>query len=308
MRVPLAITSALLARGLLVEPEPWRTDDGHAVAHAEGQRDLAAQLDATVMNALASAERRQLGCPLTAATMIHQHNCSHFTSDEICAKRRSELTWLATYPGSGNTWTRAVLQSTTQIHTGAAHYDETLRAVGFEGEGDVNPMDVLVVKTHHPYYADVAIRQPEGSDRALVVVRHPLPAALAFLQFKITGDSHSAETPYDELRYMFDDQRAKLLQGWAELMRFWINHQGEKSFVRFDAIIADPIGMYSKVILPFLGLRSDDYDSQLSCALSAASKNALLHRNHTYKFAFNSDDAAAAKLAAGAEMTYFGFQ
>lgn len=60
------------------------------------------------------------------------------------------LVALASFPGSGNTWVRGLLQKVTRVCTGATYCDISLRVQGFPGEGVSSP-STLVVKTHNPY-------------------------------------------------------------------------------------------------------------------------------------------------------------
>ena len=60
------------------------------------------------------------------------------------------LVALASFPGSGNTWVRGLLQKVTRVCTGATYCDISLRVQGFPGEGISSP-STLVVKTHNPY-------------------------------------------------------------------------------------------------------------------------------------------------------------
>jgi len=314
MRLLLATVSAFFARDLQIQPLEgditWRADGGRAVAPFAGEWDLAAELDATTLftsDSLGSTLRSN-HCHFESATVLHSHNCSTFTSDAVCHERLDKRTWLASYPGSGNTWTRAVLQGATQILTGAAYYDRSLFDYGFKAEGNVDQRDVLAVKTHHPFFTQFAKKHPHSqNDRALVVTRHPLTATLSYLQFSLTGGSHAGEAASETLRKAFDRSRSGLLRGWKDFARVWLNHQGEKTLLKFEDIVAAPETTYSKKIMPFLGLRGDSYAGQLPCALSAASQNKFLHRNHTHKFTFNEEDAAAAESIAGLEMARLGY-
>lgn len=54
---------------------------------------------------------------------------------------------LASYPGSGNTWVRGLLQRVTGLCTGAVYCDVTLRQNGFPGES-IRGGAAFVVKTH----------------------------------------------------------------------------------------------------------------------------------------------------------------
>ena len=55
---------------------------------------------------------------------------------------------LASFPGSGNTWVRGLLQGITGLCTGAIYCDRMLRKTGFPGES-IRSGIVQVVKTHH---------------------------------------------------------------------------------------------------------------------------------------------------------------
>ena len=55
---------------------------------------------------------------------------------------------LASFPGSGNTWVRGLLQEVTGICTGGIYCDTTLRISGYPGE-TLRGGNTLVVKAHH---------------------------------------------------------------------------------------------------------------------------------------------------------------
>lgn len=54
---------------------------------------------------------------------------------------------LASYPGSGNTWVRGLIQTTTGLCTGAIYCDKTLRSNGYPGER-LQTAATFMVKTH----------------------------------------------------------------------------------------------------------------------------------------------------------------
>ena len=62
-------------------------------------------------------------------------------------ERTSSRTALVSFPGSGNTWVRYLLQQMSGIMTGSVYDDGVLRNHGFPGE-HVADDKVLVVKTH----------------------------------------------------------------------------------------------------------------------------------------------------------------
>ena len=80
-------------------------------------------------------------------------------------------TALASFPGSGNTWLRTLLEQLTGIFTGSEdRCDRVLRASGHLGEG-ITTNDVLAIKTH--------FAKDNGYGKAIVLVRDPFDAILA---------------------------------------------------------------------------------------------------------------------------------
>ena len=92
--------------------------------------------------------------------------------------RKRGVVALTSFPGSGNTWVRSLLEKSTGICTGSYTCDMSLRYAGFTGEGVQSP-NVAVVKTHQavPNWGDV--KAPVRFSSAIVLVRNPLDALVA---------------------------------------------------------------------------------------------------------------------------------
>ena len=92
---------------------------------------------------------------LTEADLQHFHYCFRKAKlltefeDYSChfVNSVSSPIALASFPGSGNTWVRGLLQDITGICTGGIYCDPTLRRSGYPGEC-IRSGVVLVVKTH----------------------------------------------------------------------------------------------------------------------------------------------------------------
>lgn len=80
---------------------------------------------------------------------------------------------LVSFPGSGNTWLRYLLQQATGIYTGSIYKDYGLLKNGFPAESVMNG-SVLVVKTHE--WGPLA-RKPFA--KAILLVRAPAAAIQA---------------------------------------------------------------------------------------------------------------------------------
>ena len=70
-------------------------------------------------------------------------NCTEMTFKEDTGKRVA----LASFPGSGSTWSRTLLEQATGIYTGAVYCDRKLRGQGFLGE-QITSRNVIAIKTH----------------------------------------------------------------------------------------------------------------------------------------------------------------
>lgn len=89
---------------------------------------------------------------------------------------------LASFPGSGNTWVRGLLQKVTGICTGSLYCDRDLRCHGFLGEG-IFSGSVLVTKTHKTNNKNAKRNQMNNPHvnftRAILIVRNPFDAIVS---------------------------------------------------------------------------------------------------------------------------------
>lgn len=85
---------------------------------------------------------------------------------------------LASYPGSGNTWLRGLLEAATGICTGFTFCDISMRVKGFAGE-NIQSGAVLLVKTHaEPHWSHRTSKSVHFGS-AVFLVRNPLDAFVA---------------------------------------------------------------------------------------------------------------------------------
>ena len=90
-------------------------------------------------------------------------------------KKSGPTVTLVSYPGSGNSWVRQLLESATGIYTGAVYCDPAYVNAGMIGEG-VMTNNVLAIKLHQqPSVASKLV----NSDKIIYLVRNPFGAILA---------------------------------------------------------------------------------------------------------------------------------
>lgn len=102
---------------------------------------------------------------------------------------------LVSFPGSGNTWTRLLLEQATGIFTGSIFCDEDLRSRGFFGE-QVISSNVLVVKTHYPGVGKPKVKHfnPTHVDGVIFIMRNPLNSIVAERKRQVLrADRHTGD-------------------------------------------------------------------------------------------------------------------
>ena len=102
---------------------------------------------------------------------------------------------LVSFPGSGNTWTRLLLEQVTGIFTGSIYCDEDLRSSGFFGEQIISS-NVLAVKTHYPGAGKpkLGFSNPAHVDGVIFIMRNPLDSMVAERKRQVLGtNSHTGD-------------------------------------------------------------------------------------------------------------------
>nr|XP_029735868.1 WSCD family member AAEL009094 [Aedes albopictus] len=190
------------------------------------------------------------------------------TSDRIVneghqksSSKGRELTALVSFPGSGNTWLRYLLQQSTGILTGSVYKDYGLLKSGFPAENVANS-SVLVVKTHE--WGPQAWA-PYG--KAILLVRDPEKAILA--EFNRQSGGHVGFASPDRYRrtkgrYWTQFVKNKLW-AWEQTNLSWAkNFTGEVKLVFYDDLVENVEGTLRN-ILKFLNFPIND--ELLACAL-----------------------------------------
>ncbi|XP_065072422.1 WSCD family member AGAP003962 [Ochlerotatus camptorhynchus] len=189
------------------------------------------------------------------------------TSDRIVndghqkSSNKRELTALVSFPGSGNTWLRYLLQQSTGMFTGSVYKDYGLLKSGFPAENVANS-SVLVVKTHEwgpqawaPY------------SKVILLIRDPEKAILA--EFNRQSGGHVGFASPDRYRrtkgrYWTQFVKNKLW-AWEQTNLSWAkNFTGEVKLVFYDDLVENVEGTL-RSILKFLKFPIND--ELLACAL-----------------------------------------
>ena len=124
---------------------------------------------------------------------------------------------LASYPGSGNTWVRYLLQQLTGALTGSVYFDPKLVENGFPA-GGVADGRVIAVKTHlHD------IHTLTRYDKVILIVRNPWDAIWSHFHY-VTQKSHTNTADRLIIEGKFDQFAEKQLPKWLEFNLKWLAH------------------------------------------------------------------------------------
>lgn len=102
---------------------------------------------------------------------------------------------LVSFPGSGNTWVRGLLQLATGICTGSIYCDRDLRRNGFSGEG-LHSGSVLVTKTHRPncksYKRNGLPAAMLNLTKVILIIRNPFHAIISERNRQSSGNNKTS--------------------------------------------------------------------------------------------------------------------
>lgn len=100
---------------------------------------------------------------------------------------------LASFPGSGNTWLRTLIESTIGLCTGSHYCDMSLRYGGFSGE-NIQSGTVIMVKTHGlpTWTGDIQAKEDYPIfHSAVVIIRNPFDAFVSEWNRRISNNFSS---------------------------------------------------------------------------------------------------------------------
>ncbi|KAH8388106.1 hypothetical protein KR093_011798 [Drosophila rubida] len=144
------------------------------------------------------------------------------------------LTALASFPGSGNTWLRYLLQQATGILTGSIYKDYGLLKTGFPAENVCNS-SVLLVKTH-----EWGAKAWAPFSKAILLVRDPEKAIIA--EFNRQSGGHigfASPDRYKRTKGKYWQQFvSNKLKGWELMNLSWArNFTGSIKVVFYDDLV-----------------------------------------------------------------------
>ena len=162
---------------------------------------------------------------------------------------------LVSYPRSGNTLLRTLLERTTGYVTGSdTRPDRSLsRALAEQhnliGEGIVAANRVLYVKTHYPERLGHQIFQGHA---AILVVRNPYDAIDSYWNMNATKSHTKSLTPemYQQYWKMWYGLVQNEIQVWNKFLEYWLNDECPIPVlvIRFEDLIGNPSLVLQRIL------------------------------------------------------------
>lgn len=146
---------------------------------------------------------------------------------------------LVSYPGSGNTWVRYLLEQSTGFYTGSVYRDKLLSSRGFKEK--VYNGSVVAIKTHESWGKLTRFRFTVlNYSRAILIVRHPRAAMIAEMNRYFGHGQHT--TVMQNIRWSREKIQNKMLEyinGWKNFIVSWSEFSEPILIVKFENLLND---------------------------------------------------------------------
>lgn len=183
-----------------------------------------------------------------------QLQCLRFLDTSNHQFKKMLGTLVVSYPRSGNTLMRTLLEKVTGVVTGSDTRPDRFLSLelaerhGLVGEGVTHPSQVAFVKTHWPERTG---NQVFKGKRAILLVRNPYDAIDSYWNLNVTK-SHTktvAESVYERFQNKFERLARNEIRIWLLFQDFWLRQAGiPVLLVRFEDLVRNPAEQLARVI------------------------------------------------------------
>ena len=169
-------------------------------------------------------------------------NNVNFTTNAVKKTRRfrrhdeyGERVVLASYPRSGTSMLRKLLEDITGIHTGTDHHESDLRNYGFQEEIVSATKNTWIVKSHFPEVYGMHF----SAERGILLVRHPINALESYFNLQITEDHTRSlnESQYDLYANEWNKFILTEAQVWVDFHEYWMKQKIPLLIVRYEDLL-----------------------------------------------------------------------
>ena len=183
------------------------------------------------------------------------------------------ITWIASYPKSGNTWMRLLLSgyysdivdinniSRSILDYQPFFYNNLL--LDSKKPSDVMHVrttalyhmsrfftDPLYLKTHWGNYELVGIKAipPQLTKAAIVVVRDPRDLVVSLANFYQQSYDDIIDKMNNELAGTYEDYSFYLLKDWNSYIKSWMDTSFPVIFVKYEDLLEDSVNIFTNVL------------------------------------------------------------
>nr|CAB3267771.1 WSC domain-containing protein 1-like [Phallusia mammillata] len=211
-------------------------------------------------------------------TLVEDKRCGNI---KILPRGNYVRTWLGSCPGSGNTWTRYLLEKATGYYGGSAYGERIMHLSGFLGEMfPIGEGRTDFVKNH--------LMDPKRPDlqQVVLVIRNPYNAFISDFHRVSTKGNHTGRAD----RKTFDLNFLKYVQStinyWMRMPENLLESKKPFLIIFYEHLVEDPITNVRKMVefFPNKLLHPADLESRLAC-LSQELKGS--YKRKSAKLTFN---------------------
>ena len=174
-----------------------------------------------------------------------------WSSDPECSQYRTRFVMrgslptraLVSFPGSGNTWTRYLVEAASGVFTGSVFNDRLIIKAGHHGEArPYSDGSTLLQKTHHNAITTYGlewrqdhIRQFGG--RGVLVIRNPYKAIVSLYNLKLTKSHTESVSAQSLLTKDFHSFVRENAEKWLEVIQDWLLYSTEVYVILYEVSI-----------------------------------------------------------------------
>nr|CAB3267770.1 WSC domain-containing protein 1-like [Phallusia mammillata] len=211
-------------------------------------------------------------------TLVEDQRCGNI---RFLPPGKYNRTSLNSTPGSGNTWTRYLLEKATGHYTGSMYTDGSLVLTGYLGESFSSKDHITGIIKDHIFGKSLKIQQ----ESAITIVRNPYRSLISQRNWEM-GNHHGLASEA-RMSTAFPPKYAdNNLRYWQGMMKKTINSGKPYLIMFYEDIVADPISSVRKMVkfLPNPALHPSNLEERLACL---SQETTGLAKRKSRKLSFN---------------------
>lgn len=207
-------------------------------------------------------------------------------------------TVLASYPGSGSTITRLLIEMTTGVWTGSIYGDESLyMSMPHPFCGEMTTRNVVAIKSHGPWEGQPTV---EFAKRAVLMLRSPFNAIPSYYNWFNTfykkgskALQHQKQAPEEEWIQWRGNNVRNQTEYWTNHFSYWVerfNHSDALFVAKFDDLVNEKTGPYLlSDIARFLDFPSEHNRTKEIWHHTIHNRSSAVRRDKSYKPTYTKD-------------------